>query len=242
MRRPQATLPGVRAAEGVRLPQDAGPLTGARGGARRPSAIIRFVNQALLDAVIDKLRMLGDDDLAQAGAYIDFLHWERRQIADTSAGDPRVWREDLLDLFKDASVSASGTDASGLEARLGMALAGGIERPALFAHPPVRGECVITIRVAIPATARNPRLRFEYGIRDGAGIAENNLVAFRVRVNGYRVWSSHTNARRWEEADLSLPVEPGSMAAIEFRTEALGDHRYTWAAWARPRALGSVNP
>lgn len=199
------------------------------------------MNQALLDAVIERLRSLGDDDLALTSDYVDFLRWQRRQMADASVDDPRVWREDLLDLFKDALVAASGTDASGLEARLGMAVAGGVERPALFAHPPVRGECVITLRVGIPATARNPRLRFEYGIRDGAGIAEDNLVAFRVRVNGYRVWSSHTNARRWEEAELSLPVEPGSVAAIEFRTEALGDHRYTWAAWARPRALGSIN-
>ena len=74
----------------------------------------------------------------------------------------------------------------------------------------------------------------------GAGIADDNLVAFRVRVNGYRVWSAHTNARRWEEADIALPVEPGGVAAIEFRTEALGDHRYTWAAWAQPRVIGAA--
>ncbi len=198
------------------------------------------MNQAHLEAVIARLRALGDDDIARTLAYLDFLAWQSLHNLDTAEGDARVWRDDLVDRFNPGSVSAIGADTAGLEARMGMAVAGGVDRPSLFAHPPVRGECVITFRVPIPEGVRNARLRFEYAIRDGAGIAEDNLVAFRVRVNGYRVWSSHTNARRWEEADISLPVEAGSMAAIEFRTEALGDHRFTWAAWARPRLVGTL--
>ncbi len=150
-----------------------------------------------------------------------------------------MWRADLIDLFPSAIVAASAPGTSGLDAHLGLATAGGVERAAFFAHPPVRGECVITLSLSIPADAGNLRLRFGYGIRDGAEIADDNLVAFRVRANGYRVWSAHTNVRRWEEADIALPVEAGSVVAIEFRTEALGDHRYTWAAWAQPRVIGA---
>lgn len=192
------------------------------------------------DALVARLRNLGEEDLARASAYIDYLVWQRRHTQDASAeADPRVWRVDLIDLFPSASVTASAPDTSGLDAHLGLAMAGGVERAALFAHPPLRGECVVALRLAVPAHAGNLRLRFGYGIRDGAGIADDNLVAFRVRVNGYRVWSAHTNARRWEEADIALPAEAGSVAAIEFRTEALGDHRYTWAAWAQPRVIGA---
>jgi len=198
------------------------------------------LDSTLFDTLITRLRGLGEEDLARTSAFIDFLAWQRRQTQDARAdNDPRVWRADLIDLFPNAAIAASAPDMSGLDAHLGMAIAGGVERAAFFAHPPVRGECVITLRLPIPAATAALRLRFGYGIRDGAGIADANLVAFRVRVNGYRVWSAHTNARRWEEADIALPVEPGSVAAIEFRTEALGDHRYTWAAWAQPRVVGA---
>jgi hypothetical protein len=198
------------------------------------------LDSTTLDALITRLRSLGGEDLARAGAFVEFLAWQRRQTQDASAdSDPRVWRADLIDLFPSASVAASSPDTAGLAAHLGLAIAGGVERAAVFAHPPVRGECIIALQLPIPDGAGAVRLRFGYGIRDGAGIADDNLVAFRVRVNGYRVWSAHTNARRWEEADIALPVQAGSMAAIEFRTEALGDHRYTWAAWAQPRAIGA---
>ncbi|MEO6063187.1 MAG: hypothetical protein ABIQ99_14730 [Thermoflexales bacterium] len=198
------------------------------------------MDSTTLDTLITQLRGLGEEDLARTVAFIAFLDWERRKTQDVSAeSDPREWRADLIDLFPNATVAASVPETLGLDAHLGLALAGGIERAAFFAHPPVRGECVITLRLPIPAGTGNLRLRFGYGIRDGAGIADDNLVAFRVRVNGYRVWSTHTNARRWEEADIALPVEAGSVAAFEFRTEALGDHRYTWAAWAQPRVTGA---
>jgi hypothetical protein len=198
------------------------------------------LDSTTLDSLIARLRGLGDEDLARASDFIDFLSWQRRQSFDASAAsDPRVWRADLIDLFPSATVTASAPDGAGLDAHLGLAVAGGVERAAIFAHPPVRGECVITLQLPIPKDAGQARLRFGYGIRDGAGIADDNLVAFRVRVNGYRVWSAHTNARRWEDASIALPVEPGGLAAIEFRTEALGDHRYTWAAWAQPRIVGA---
>lgn len=198
------------------------------------------MDSTTFDTLITRLRGLGEEDLARTSAFIDFLAWQRRRAQDAAAdADPRVWRADLIDLFPNAAIAASAPDTSGLDAHLGLAIAGGVERAAFFAHPPLRGECVISLRLPIPADTAALRLRFGYGIRDGAGIADDNLVAFRVRVNGYRLWSAHTNARRWEEADIALPVEPGSVAAIEFRTEALGDHRYTWAAWAQPRVVGA---
>lgn len=198
------------------------------------------MDSTTIDSLIARLRGLGEEDLARANDFVAFLAWQRRQSLDASAAnDPRMWRTDLIDLFPGAIVAASTADGTGLDAHLGLAIAGGLERASLFAHPPLRGECIISMQLPIPDGAGAVRLRFGYGIRDGAGIAEDNLVAFRVRVNGYRVWSAHTNARRWEEADIALPVQAGSVAAIEFRTEALGDHRYTWAAWAQPRVIGA---
>ena len=78
------------------------------------------------------------------------------------------------------------------------------------------------------------------GIRDGSEIAENNLVAFGVKMNGLRVWGQQTNERRWIEADIPLDLMAGDMVRFEFTTEALARHEWTWAVWGGPELTGRI--
>jgi hypothetical protein len=115
---------------------------------------------------------------------------------------------------------------------------GGEIRPALWAHPPLTGQAVIEYHVPAPSQVTQLRLRLAYGIRDGAEIAPDNLVAFSVRVNGLRVWGQQSSAQSWQEADIPLNVTSGDMLRLEFRTEVLGSHPWTWAVWGAPELVG----
>jgi hypothetical protein len=37
---------------------------------------------------------------------------------------------------------------------------------------------------------------------------------------------------------VPLPIDPGSVVSIELCTEAIGEHRFTWAAWGEPMIVG----
>ena len=115
----------------------------------------------------------------------------------------------------------------------------GIARPALWQHPPVRGESIVEFHVPVPAGVRNLRLRFSIGIRDGSQGAEQ-LVAFRVKVDGWQVWSRADWPRRWAAAEIALPFQAGNMLRLAFATDALGSHQWSWAAWAEPELVGRL--
>jgi hypothetical protein len=121
------------------------------------------------------------------------------------------------------------------------ATVGGETRAALWAHPPVVGQAVIEYHVPVPQQVREVRLRVAIGIRDGAKIAPDNLVAFSVRVNGLRVWGQQSNAQSWQAVEIPLNLLSGDMARIEFATEALGSHQWTWAVWGAPELSGKLN-
>jgi hypothetical protein len=102
------------------------------------------------------------------------------------------------------------------------------------------GQAVIEYHVPAPHQVSHLRLRLAFGIRDGAEIAADNLVAFSVRVNGLRVWGKQSNAQTWQEADIPLTVTSGDILRVEFRTEVLGHHQWTWAVWGAPELVGAV--
>jgi hypothetical protein len=83
-------------------------------------------------------------------------------------------------------------------------------------------------------------LRLSFGIRDGAKIDPDNLVAFGVRVNGLRVWGEQSNALQWHTIEIPLNIPAGDIAKVAFTTEALNGHQWTWAVWGGPELRGQL--
>ena len=92
----------------------------------------------------------------------------------------------------------------------------------------------------VPANVQETCLQFATGIRDGSELAEGNVVAFRVFVNGWRIWSDTQDALAWRPVQVMMPTLPGDMARIQLVTDGLGNHQWAWAVWGEPKLLGEV--
>ncbi len=187
-----------------------------------------------LDDLIRRIKRLSSENQARLADYAAFLQWqEEREQARTVTG----WSFSFIEHFKEAAVYAS-QDQTGMDARLAPATVGGQRRPALWAHPPLAGQAVIEYHVPIPQKVSDVRLRLAIGIRDGAKIAEDNLVAFSVKLNGLRVWGQQSNAQSWQNFTIVLDLTAGDITRIAFCTEALDNHQWTWAVWGEPELKG----
>ncbi|MBE7549637.1 MAG: hypothetical protein HS126_00980 [Anaerolineales bacterium] len=185
---------------------------------------------------IQQIEHLSTESQAKLADYIAFLQW---QEAQAQAAETQGWSFSFIEAFKDAAVYAS-REAAGLDVSMAPATVGGETRPALWAHPPVVGQAVIEYHVPVPQQVHEVWLRLAIGIRDGAKIAPDNLVAFSVRVNGLRVWGQQSNAQSWQAVEIPLNLLSGDMVRIEFATEALGSHQWTWAVWGSPELVGQL--
>ena len=188
-------------------------------------------------ALLELTRTMDDATLMQLTNYAQFLLWQRDYSPTLANHAAQAWHISLIDQFKLARISASN-DSNGMEVALGVAIADGQPCSSIFAHPPLSGEAIIAYTQALPVDIKSPELCFSIAIRDGAEIASDNLVAFRVRVNGGRLWAQHTNLKRWQSFKVPLPIDPGSVVSIELCTEAIAEHRFTWAAWGEPMIVG----
>lgn len=65
------------------------------------------------------------------------------------------------------------------------------------------------------------KLKFSIGIRDGAELPDDRCVAFRVLVNGWKLWSTVKNAHAWEEHEVVMPRLGSDVVRIEFVTDGL---------------------
>lgn len=184
-----------------------------------------------------QLETLSAESLAEVARFVAYLKWKQEQRALAAPG--KTWSFDFVEALSQASIQATEKPA-GMDVHASLVSCGGDERPAIFAHPPVKGEAVVEYHVPVPDGLADLRLRLAVGIRDGSQIAPENLVAFRLRVNGWKLWSHLTNACRWEAHEIEMPALAGDMARIEFATEALSEHRWTWAAWGHPVLVGRV--
>lgn len=196
-----------------------------------------------LKELVRLLETLSDRQVEMVAGYAAFLQWQEREKNARAEAETAqaIWAFDFVENFKEASGYASG-DEAGMEIRVGRAVCGGEEKPAVFAHPPLRGDAVVQYLVPVPAGVESVRLRFAVGIRDGSQIAEDNLVSFRVLVNNGRVWGTQTNALRWEEHEIPLPLTPGDIGRVSFVTESLVDHQWNWAVWGSPLLVGYSAP
>jgi hypothetical protein len=193
---------------------------------------------ATLEEIIGQLDSLTAESLDDLARFIEYLRW--RQGPRLRPGSGRPWRFDFVEHFRRATVSAD-EDPAGMEIQIGEAACDGDWRMALWQHPPVLGSAIVEYQVPIPAGVQNLWLRFETGIRDGSHLAEGNVVAFRVFVNEWKVWSDTQHARRWKTREVAMPTLHGDVARIQFVTDGLGNHEWAWAVWAQPRLVGEMD-
>jgi hypothetical protein len=192
---------------------------------------------ATLEEIVAQLETLTPEDLTELARYVDYLKWKRDPGTSERTGHP--WTFDFVEHFRRAVVSADH-DPAGMEVQVGEVASGDQTRMALWQHPPVQGSAIVEYQVPVPANARHLRLRFATGIRDGSHLASGNVVAFRIFVNDWKLWSDTQHARSWREHEVVMPTLPGDVARIQFVTDGLGNHQWAWAAWGEPRLIGEL--
>lgn len=175
---------------------------------------------------------LNDTQVSQVHAFV------RRLLGVDELVDAS-WTFDFVKEFPQAEIGAA-RDRAGLEAKAEPATCEGVTRSALWEHPPVSGAATIRYAVPIPPQLRALKLKFLIGIRDGSELPADRFVAFRVMVNGWKLWSAVKNERAWQEYTVNMPELASDVARIEFQTDGLGDHRWNWAVWGEPRLIGDL--
>lgn len=197
-------------------------------------------------AIMRRISDLNDQSLTQLSQYISYLKWQEElwnglldQEIQTNAESSQalVWQFDFLEAFPAARRVATRSPDM-MEIKIAPATCSMIQQMALWEHPPVSGSAVCEYQVSIPANLDSLRLRFGIGIRDGALMQGENLCAFRIYVNGARVWSTTKQTNTWERFLIDIPSLAGQEMIIQFVTDALGDNRWNWAVWAEPLLLG----
>ena len=200
--------------------------------------------QETFDAVIRRIRDLNEQSLLQLSQYVGYLKWQEELwqslMEEESADEDEftlVWKYDLLEAFPESRQSATRTPDL-MEVRIDTASCGMVQQPALWQHPPVAGSAVVEYDVRVPAQVERLRMQFAVGIRDGAQMEEDNFCAFRVLLNGVRVWSNTKQSCSWERFVTDLPNQAGQPAVLQLMTDGLGNSRWNWAVWAEPQLLG----
>ena len=190
-----------------------------------------------LDEIVDELESLSPESLEELARFVAYLRWKQTPKQEGGSGEP--WEIDFVESFRHATVVADQNPA-GMEVQVGEATCGGEALMALWQHPPVKGAAIVEYQVPVPAGVRNLRLYFATGIRDGSKLAGGNIVAFRIFVDEWKMWSSTQSARRWKQHEVDMPAVSGDVLRIQFVTDGLGNHQWAWAAWGTPRLVGEV--
>jgi hypothetical protein len=177
---------------------------------------------ATIEEITALLQGVSSENLERVRTYVDSL----RRDAHAAA-----WSFDFLQHFSKAT-------HSGMEVKIADATCANVTRPALWEHPPMSGSATVSYLVPIPAGVRQVTLKFAIGIRDGAELPSDRSIAFRILVNGWKLWSAVKNSRTWEGHVVKMPQLSSDIVRIEFITDGLGDNRWNWAVWGEPRLEG----
>lgn len=197
-----------------------------------------------VDAIVRRISDLNDQSLTQLSQYISYLKWQEElwqslldsETADTG-GRALIWQYDFIEAFPGARI-VSTRKPELMEVKVATATVGMVQQNSIWQHPPVEGAAVIEYSLKVPARVDALRLQFAVGIRDGALMEGENLCAFRVVVNGARIWHTLKQTTTWERHTIDLPSLGGQEIVVQFLTDALGDNRWNWAAWGEPLLLG----
>jgi hypothetical protein len=127
-------------------------------------------------------------------------------------------------------------------------------KPAIFAHRGEHADTILTYQVEnIPG---HVQLEFFTGILDirrdektgqlqevsQFHTVPGNRIRFKIWVNEGRVFEEERRAVGWSEFKQVRDLEPfNNRLVVSFRTDAMGDPRWNWAAWGEPR-LVEVKP
>lgn len=201
--------------------------------------------QETLDAILRRIRDLNEQSLVQLSQYISYLKWQEElwqsllQEEEAGEGQQLAWKYDFLEMFAQARQIATRRPDL-MEIKVGPASCGMVLQQALWQHPPVNGSAVVEYQLRVPQDLARLSMQFAVGIRDGALMEGDNLCAFRLYVNGMRIWSTTKQSMAWERHSLDLPNLAGQEVTIQFMTDGLGDARWNWAVWAEPQLLGYV--
>ncbi len=182
----------------------------------------------------DLLNSLTPESRDKLREYAEYLLWQEQQGRSS-----RAWAFNFVEHF-DGAQQIAEKDSAGMEIKVGDATCGGVTRAALWEHPPLSGAARVSYAVPIPKSLRGLKLRFAIGIRDGAELPPDRYVAFRIRVNDWKLWSAVKNSHRWEEHEVKMPELASDVARIEFVTDGLGDHRWNWAVWGTPELVSQT--
>ena len=199
-------------------------------------------HQDELDALFRRIADLSDESLILLSQYISFLKWQEEQWHSPEewgeAGEDEVaWVFDLIDHFSQARQAAT-VDPRGMEFKVAPASCEGVIRPAIWQHPPVKGEAVLEYQVIAPMDVDVLKMKFAAGVRDGALLSDDNQVAFRIRVNGRLLWTHLKAEATWDDFTIDLPSMAGQTMVIQLITDALGNSRWNWAVWGEPQVIG----
>lgn len=199
-------------------------------------------HQDELDALLRRVADLSEESLILLSQYISFLKWQEEQWRSPeewgdSESNEVTWVYDLIEHFHLARRAAT-IDPNGMEIKMAPASCDGVIRPAIWQHPPVKGESVLEYQVEAPLDIDVLKLKFAAGVRDGALLSDDNQVAFRVRVNGRLLWTHLKDAATWDDFLVDLPTLSGQTMVIQLITDALGNSRWNWAVWGEPQLLG----
>lgn len=197
-----------------------------------------------IDAIVRRISDLNEQSLTQLSQFISYLKWQEElwhdlldeEIAPLS-DQVLLWQFDFLEGFP-AARQAATRSPRGMEIKVAVASCGMVQQLALWQHPPTVGSAVCEYNLTIPPEVDSLRMRFAVGIRDGALMEGDNLCAFRIYVNGMRIWSTTKQMTTWERYLIDLPSLSGQEIVIQFMTDGLGDTRWNWAVWAEPVLLG----
>lgn len=190
---------------------------------------------ANIEEIANQLESLSPQSLDELARFIEYLKWKQGPATGDVPG--QLWSFDFVEHSRQATISTE-LDPAGMEVQVGEASCGGEQRMALWQHPPVQGSAIVEYQVPVPADVSNLRICFATGIRDGSQLAQGNVVAFRLFVNNWKLWSDTQHVRQWKEHEISMPLLAGDIARIQFVTDGLGNHRWAWSAWAEPRLVG----
>jgi len=202
------------------------------------------VRKETINAILRRISDLNDQSLTQLSQYISYLKWQEElwnSLLDeeTLPGPDQalLWQFDFLEAFPAARKAATRT-AKLMEIKVAVASCAMVQQLALWQHPPVLGSAVCEYTVTVPPEVDALRMRFGVGIRDGALMEGDNWCAFRIYVNGMRIWSTTKQSNEWERYLIDLPSLSGQEVVVQFLTDGLGNPSWNWAVWGEPTLLG----
>ncbi len=198
-------------------------------------AAATFWHQGMTISLAERHHQWGRD-CAAPEHYLDLLslartpllrpgskHWWKEQV--TPPASPAATPRRILPLG-DGATFAAVTMSSG-----------GVEKRALFAHPPWKGFRGATrgeYQVQLP-DAEGLALTFAVGLRDGIEVTDG--VRFRVEVDGKAVFERLWGVAQWSAARVDLAPLRGKRVAIAFVTDPHGNSNFDWAGWGEPRVV-----